>query len=178
MFSAKQLFPNTANARSEALAVLSLFGLTIKPSLTEAALNELEKRIHVDMSVVNDIPDAYAGLIIIYNYLIKYRSVAPYISPIISAFKDELLEFTSEIFTLLIKKEPLENITLILALSDNNYATLISSIINHPACVTRLNTFDWTKTTNVVPQSTAITGISFNLGLLLENTWNEYNRVM
>jgi hypothetical protein len=178
MFSAKQLFPNTANARSEALAVLSLFGLTIEPNLTEEAISNLSRRIPVDMGAVNDIPDAYAGLIIIYNHLIKYQSVAPHILSIIAVFKDELLAFTAEIFTLLIKKEPLENIMLILALSDNKYTTLVSSTVKHQACTTRLNTFDWTKTTNVVPQSTAITGLSFNLGLLLEHTWNEHNYVV
>ncbi len=162
MWSTKQLRPSSANAFSEVLALFNLLGVEFNPISLD-----VDSEVDFDINILRNIPDKYAGLIIVFDYLAN-TNILPYVTwlNIIKEFKDEISEFTQKLFAALRMKSPIDTLTLILAISDRQIATLMQDI-----SIKNISFLDW-KSVDRMP--TTIEGISYRLNLILEDFWHKH----
>lgn len=162
MWSAAQILPESSNARSEALELFTLLGLDFTPVV------EVENAdVQIDPDLLYDIADAYAGLVVIYKYLVKY-SILPQtkVLLLLLKIKDRLIPAILELFELLRKNEETTEFTLIMAISDRKVITI------WPRPVMQLSLQDWSEISGRV--ATPTEGITYNLALLLEHFWEAH----
>ena len=172
MWSARQLYAGADYARSRALSVLSLFGVEFNPPKLE-----IDPEVNFDIDVVCDIPDKYAGLIVVTEYLRSYANIFPYIETIIAIFKPEIMEFSEALFHTLQKGEPVDHMQLLLAVGDRRHIKLVCIMNKKLREIYSIDRLNWVKSSVIEPTPPPIEGISYNLALLLENKWNDHNYI-
>lgn len=172
MWSARQLYAGTDYARSRALSVLSLFGIEFNPPKLE-----IDPDVDFDMNIVSDIPDKYAGLIIVTEYLRQHANIFPDIEVIVAMIKPEIMEFSEALFHALQAGKPVDNMQLLLAIGDRRQIKVVCLINNKPPEIYHIDKLNWIKSNVCQRTPPPIEGISYNLALLLENKWNRHNYV-
>lgn len=167
MWSASQLFFESSNARSEALELFTILGLDFTPAL----INKTHPAVQLDPEFLYDIPDGYAGLVVIYNFLVQCNVLSKtQIFAVLKLLKDKLIPIIENLFNALNSSQDITPIDLIMAISDRKFVAL------WPRPVTLINLNDWSTTGTVTPAP--VEGVSYNLALLLEKFWEENHTVI